>query len=410
MISEKRIFEQLHGCERARRIFEFHSLFMAGIYIHIPFCKQACHYCDFHFSTNQDTMQAMVEAQVREMELRQHYLQGQQVDTVYFGGGTPSLLPERLLEKLLEKINLLFPGKKSEITLEANPDDLHPSALFAWKSLGIDRLSLGVQSFQDQILKKYHRAHTSEQAKKAIKLGRKAGFEKFSIDLIYGYPHQDHSLWKEDVSIALELDPGHLSAYALTIEPKTAFGTWAKKGKFLPASEEFTAQQYEYLQERCDQAGYLSYEISNFSIPAQMALHNSNYWKGIPYLGIGPSAHSFDGKSRGHNHASNPLYLRALQVDKMPFQEEALSSQEHINEAIMIGLRTIWGVDTEALAKKFEVDILHEKQVALQKLAALEMIEIKGKILTLTRKGKLLADSIATELFLDTYDTSTPPS
>jgi len=379
---------------------------MAGIYIHIPFCKQACHYCDFHFSTNQDTMEAMVEAQVQEMQLREQYLQGQEVDTVYFGGGTPSLLPIKYLEKLLEKINLIFPGKKSEITLEANPDDLDYSVLVAWKSLGIDRLSLGVQSFQDQILQRYHRAHNSEQAKKAIKLGREAGFEKFSIDLIYGYPHQDHSLWKEDLNIALELNPGHLSAYALTIEPKTAFGSWTKKGKFLPASEEFIAQQYEYLLERCEQAGYLSYEISNFSIPGQMALHNSNYWKGIPYLGIGPSAHSFDGKSRGHNPASNPLYLKALMANKMPFEEEFLSSEERINEAIMIGLRTIWGVDTEALVKKFQVDILHEKQIELQKIADLDLIEIKGKILTLTRKGKLLADNIAAELFLDAYDTS----
>lgn len=379
---------------------------MAGIYIHIPFCKQACHYCDFHFSTNQDTIEAMVEAQVQEMQLRKQYLQGQEVDTVYFGGGTPSLLPIKYLEKLLEKINLIFPGKKSEITLEANPDDLDYSVLVAWKSLGIDRLSLGVQSFQDQILQRYHRAHNSEQAKKAIKLGREAGFEKFSIDLIYGYPHQDHSLWKEDLNIALELNPGHLSAYALTIEPKTAFGSWTKKGKFLPASEEFIAQQYEYLLERCEQAGYLSYEISNFSIPGQMALHNSNYWKGIPYLGIGPSAHSFDGKSRGHNPASNPLYLKALMANKMPFEEEFLSSEERINEAIMIGLRTIWGVDTEALVKKFQVDILHEKQIELQKIADLDLIEIKGKILTLTRKGKLLADSIAAELFLDAYDTS----
>jgi len=379
---------------------------MAGIYIHIPFCKQACHYCDFHFSTNQDTMEAMVEAQVQEMQLREQYLQGQEVDTVYFGGGTPSLLPIKYLEKLLEKINLIFPGKKSEITLEANPDDLDYSVLVAWKSLGIDRLSLGVQSFQNQILQRYHRAHNSEQAKKAIKLGREAGFEKFSIDLIYGYPHQDHSLWKEDLNIALELNPGHISAYALTIEPKTAFGSWTKKGKFLPASEEFIAQQYEYLLERCEQAGYLSYEISNFSIPGQMALHNSNYWKGIPYLGIGPSAHSFDGKSRGHNPASNPLYLKALKANKMPFEEEFLSSEERINEAIMIGLRTIWGVDTEALVKKFQVDILHEKQIELQKIADLDLIEIKGKILTLTRKGKLLADSIAAELFLDAYDTS----
>ena len=252
---------------------------MAGLYIHIPFCKQACHYCDFHFSTNLQLLSPVVESIVLEMELRKDYLKGESVDTVYFGGGTPSLLPAAALEQILDQVARIFPGKKLEITLEANPDDLDPNSLATWKSLGIDRLSLGIQSFQDEILKAYNRAHNAQQAKQAIQLGRSAGFEKFSIDLIYGFPHANHDLWKKDLKEALLLDPGHLSAYSLTLEPKTTFGNWAKKGRFIPAEEEFVAQQFEWLQEQCDQAGYQQYEISNFSRPDQAAIHNSNYWK-----------------------------------------------------------------------------------------------------------------------------------
>jgi len=249
---------------------------MAGLYIHIPFCKQACHYCDFHFSTNLKSIASVVDCICIELELRKDYLKGELVDTIYFGGGTPSLLPTESLEKILTQIALFFPGKRQEVTLEANPDDLNPQALATWKSLGIDRLSLGIQSFQDPILKAYNRAHTSTEAKQAIQLARAAGFEKFSIDLIYGYPHSDHSLWHLDLEEALRLDPGHLSAYSLTIEPKTTFGNWTQKGKFSPAEDEFVAQQYEWLQEQCDKAGYVQYESSNFSRPNQAAVHNSN--------------------------------------------------------------------------------------------------------------------------------------
>ena len=228
---------------------------MAGLYIHIPFCKQACHYCDFHFSTNLQLMEMMMDSICVELKLRKDYLKGEAVETIYFGGGTPSLVPAEYLEKILDQISQLFPGRKQEVTLEANPDDLNPQALATWKSLGIDRLSLGIQSFQDQILKAYNRAHNSKEATQAIQLARAAGFEKFSIDLIYGYPHSDHQLWQLDLEEALRLDPGHLSAYSLTIEPKTTFGNWTKKGKFSPAEDEFVAQQYEWLQEQCDKAG-----------------------------------------------------------------------------------------------------------------------------------------------------------
>lgn len=379
---------------------------MAGLYIHIPFCKQACHYCDFHFSTKLQLMEVMMDSITVELKLRKDYLKGEAVDTVYFGGGTPSLVPAEYLEKILDQIAQLFPGRKQEVTLEANPDDLNPQALANWKSLGIDRLSLGIQSFQDQILKAYNRAHTSKEATQAIQLARAAGFEKFSIDLIYGYPHTDHQLWKLDLEEALRLDPGHLSAYSLTIEPKTTFGNWTKKGKFSPAEDEFVAQQFEWLQERCDKAGYLQYEISNFSRPNQAAIHNSNYWKRSPYLGIGPSAHSFDGSSRGFNPSSNASYTKALSAGLLPFVLEQLTPTESINEEILTGLRTQWGLDTGSLADRYHLDILEIKKGPISKLTELGMIHTLGKTLTLTRKGQLLADSIASDIFIDSHDLS----
>lgn len=345
-------------------------------------------------------MEDMIEAIGIELELRKGYLKGELVDTVYFGGGTPSLLSGSQLEKILDKINLLFPSKKSEITLEANPDDLLPSKLEAWKSLGIDRLSLGIQSFQDEILKQYNRAHTARESKQAIDLGRKAGFEKFSIDLIYGFPHSDHSLWKNDLSQALELDPGHISAYALTVEPKTALGNWMKKGKFMPADEDFVAEQFEWLQEQSDRLGYIQYEISNFGKPGQFALHNTNYWKGSPYLGIGPSAHSFDGKDRGYNPSSNPGYLKSISSGNLPFVIEPLEKIDQINEKILTSLRTVWGLDTDSLKVQFDLDLLKEKKGEILSFEKQGWLITQGKTLSLTRKGKLLADSIASELFV----------
>jgi oxygen-independent coproporphyrinogen-3 oxidase len=379
---------------------------MAGLYIHIPFCKQACHYCDFHFSTNLHLMEPMMDSILLELQLRKEYLKGELVDTIYFGGGTPSLVPAEYLEKILDQISALFPGGKQEVTLEANPDDLNPQALATWKALGIDRLSLGIQSFQDQILKAYNRAHNSKEARQSIHLARAAGFEKFSIDLIYGYPHSDHRLWQLDLEEALLLDPGHLSAYSLTIEPKTTFGNWTKKGKFSPAEDEFVAQQFEYLQEQCDKAGYLQYEISNFSRPNQAAVHNSNYWKRSPYLGIGPSAHSFDGSSRGFNPSSNTSYTKALAAGSLPFVLEELTPEECINEEILTGLRTSWGLDTGSLAERYHLDILEIKKGSITKLTELGMIHTEAKTLTLTRKGQLLADSIASDIFIDSDDLS----
>lgn len=377
---------------------------MAGLYLHIPFCKQACHYCDFHFSTNLQQLPSLMDCLEVELELRKDYLKEAPVETIYLGGGTPSLVPIPLLEKLLEKVFSLFSGKKREVTLEANPDDLQPDRLAAWKSMGIDRLSLGIQSFQEEILQAYNRAHNAEEAKKAIHLARAAGFEKFSIDLLYGYPHPNHDLWKKDLNEALQLDPGHLSAYALTIEPKTVLNTWTKKGKFLPADEEFVAQQFEWLHEQCAKAGYQTYEVSSFCTPGQEAIHNCNYWKGAPYLGIGPSAHSYDGTNRGHNPSTNPSYIKALSAQQLPLILDHLAKEDRINEEILTRLRTCWGLDTADFAIRYSVDLLQVREKSINKLVTLGLLETTGKILSLPLKGMLLADSIAAELFLDSHD------
>lgn len=342
----------------------------------------------------------MVFAIGRELELRKDYLVGQHIETVYFGGGTPSLLSGKQLEYLLEKIRKHFPAEWKEVTLEANPDDLTEENLAIWKELGIDRLSLGIQSFQENVLRFYNRAHSSVEALEAIARSRKAGFEKFSLDLIYGFPHTDHSIWKQDLAEAIRQDPGHISAYSLTVEPKTALGRWSEKGKFLPAEEDFVAEQFEWLQAETEKAGYIQYEISNFGKPNQFALHNTNYWKGVPYLGLGPSAHSFDGKDRGQNPASNSHYLKALGANNSVFTPESLSSEDQINDRILTGLRTVWGLSPDDLARDFGLDFLHSKEKEITKLESQGWLKWDGKILSLSKRGMLLADSIAAELFV----------
>lgn len=342
----------------------------------------------------------MVSAIGRELELRKNYLIGQLIETVYFGGGTPSLLMGKHLEFLLEKIRENFSSNWKEVTLEANPDDLSEENLETWKALGIDRLSLGIQSFDEKVLQFYNRAHTSTEALEAISQGRKAGFEKFSIDLIYGFPNEDHSIWEKDLEEAIRQNPGHISAYSLTVESKTALGKWTEKGRFQPAEEDFVAEQFEWLQKQTEKAGYIQYEISNFGKPDQFALHNTNYWKGVPFLGLGPSAHSFDGKDRGLNPASNSHYLKSVGSDLIPFEIEHLSREEQINDRILTGLRTVWGISMEELRHDFEIDLLRSKEKEISKLESQGWLIWDGNTLSLSKRGMLLADSIATELFI----------
>jgi oxygen-independent coproporphyrinogen-3 oxidase len=249
-------------------------------------------------------------------------------------------------------------------------------------------------------LKFYNRAHTAKESKSAIAKARKVGFEKFSLDLIYGYPQPNHGLWNRDLSEALAQNPGHISSYALTVEPKTPLGNWAKKGKFQPADEDFVAEQFEILQEQTDKAGYIQYEVSNFGKPNQFALHNTNYWKGIPYLGIGPSAHSFDGKHRGANPSNNSLYLKNMEEHTIPFVVDDLSDDERLNEYILTGLRTLWGIDFGVIHRDFSHDLLASKKTILARMDSEGWLIWKDKNLSLSKSGKLLADSIAAALFV----------
>lgn len=373
---------------------------MAGIYIHIPFCKQACHYCDFHFSTNLSNIDQMTEMICRELELRKDYLDGASIETVYFGGGTPSLLPIKNLYKILNVITKFFGGKWKEVTLESNPDDLKEENLKDWKSLGIDRLSLGIQSFDERILSFYNRAHTAKESKESIQKARTLGFEKFSIDLMYGFPNPDHTIWMRDLTEAIAQETGHISSYALTIEPKTTLEKWVRKGLFTVAEDEFVAQQFEYLQEQTEKAGYIQYEVASFGKPGQFALHNSNYWKGIPYLGIGPSAHSFDGQDRGSNPSNNSRYLNLLKNDQIPFISEPLTQEERLNEYLLTGLRTIWGINLTQIMNTYNHDLRVEKKQILEKMNNNGWLIWGENTLSLSRSGKLLADSIVAALFI----------
>ncbi len=337
----------------------------------------------------------------KELILRKNYLpEGEIIETVYFGGGTPSLLSQSQIAYLMDAIHANYPVKLREVTLEANPDDLNNVKLAQFLNSGIDRLSIGIQSFRNDVLTFYNRAHNAEESIQSLELARNAGFSKLSIDLMYGFPSHDHSGWESDLGIALDLDPGHISSYALTIEPRTALGAWVKKGSFQPASDDFVAEEFEILQDATEAAGYIQYEISNFGKPKAFGLHNTNYWTGVPYLGVGPSAHSFDGTNRGYNVSNNSAYVRAMHEGKLVFETDNLSAEDRINEYILTSLRTSWGTDLNFLASTYQVNLIKLKSPELDFLNKSGWVSIEGDHLILSRKGKLLADSIAAKLFL----------
>ena len=343
----------------------------------------------------------MVDSICTELVLRKDFLPKETpVRTVYFGGGTPSLLSKPHLEKILETITKWYSLDLEEVTLEANPDDLSTSNLQNWKTLGIDRLSIGIQTFNPEILKFYNRAHTAEESLKAIESAKSTGFEKLSVDLIYGFPSSNHDVWKKDLEIALSQNPGHISSYCLTLEPKTALGNWHKKGKYQAASEDFAAEQFEILMQSMEDSGYIQYEISNFGKLGQFALHNTNYWLGVPYLGIGPSAHSFDGKSRGSNIAHNAQYINKLKTGESIYAKEILSDEDAANDYILTSLRTIWGTDINYLKNSSGYDLAFLKLDTIKMLMQEKLILEETNKIILTKKGRLLADSIAESLFL----------
>ena len=374
---------------------------VAGIYIHIPFCSKACHYCDFHFSTNLDLKQGMANAIVKEIVMQKDYLGGEEISTIYFGGGTPSLLGKEDLLKIINEIrtnNNLIPDL--EITLEANPDDLTKQKLDDLKSIGINRLSIGIQSFEDDILKFFNRLHNSEQSARSIEAARSAGFDNISVDLIYGAPGQTNDSLKKDISKVLSFRPEHISAYSLTIEERTVFGKWKASNKLTPMDEELVAEQFEIMMDMLTKKGYDHYEISNFGLPDFHSRHNSSYWRGVKYLGVGPSAHSYDGISRQFNIANNAIYVRKIDSGEVPFEREVLTREDKINEYFFIGLRTASGCDLDFLMEEYAFGLSDEQENYVEQLVRLGKVIFNGHQIKLTNKGKLLADKIASDLFV----------
>ncbi len=373
---------------------------MSGIYIHIPFCKQRCFYCNFHFSTQLKKRDEMVNAICIEIALRQNYLQDKNLQSIYFGGGTPSLLSQKQLLQIFESIEKFFTiNANAEITLEANPDDLSEEKLVELKLTPINRLSIGVQSFFDADLKWMNRAHNSLEAERAITIAKQKGFKNITIDLIYGTPGLTNENWLKNIQKALTLGVNHISSYALTVEPKTALAAMIEKGHFSNPNEEQAAEQFDILVNTLTAFGFIHYEISNFAKPDFFAKHNSNYWKGKHYLGVGPSAHSFNTVSRSWNVANNQKYLNALKKNELDITDEILTVNNQINEYIMTGLRTIWGCNLNDVATQFGV---LEKQRLIKvssKFIEQDLLMIKDNILLTTSKGKFLADGIAANLF-----------
>ncbi|RYY17078.1 MAG: radical SAM family heme chaperone HemW [Cytophagaceae bacterium] len=376
---------------------------MAGLYLHIPFCKQACHYCDFHFSTSLGLKSQFVEALLKEMTLRRAYLPdpAAPLETIYFGGGTPSLLTSEELSRIFEAIQATFlVSPQAEITLEANPDDLTAEKLAGLAASPVNRLSIGLQSFHEPHLRLMNRAHSAQESGEAVRRAQAAGFENISVDLIYGVPAATHAIWEADLARLFELRVPHVSAYALTIEPDTAFGRRLKKGTFVAPPEEFVAQQFEMLLTQLRAHGYEQYEISNFCQPGRESRHNANYWRGVPYLGLGPSAHSFDGRSRQYAVANNPQYVAAvLERGEVPATVEHLSPLDQANEYLLTTLRTSQGCDLGHLRNALGLDLLAGRADYLRSLTSQGMATLENGILRLTDAGKLLADHITLELF-----------
>lgn len=374
---------------------------MAGIYIHIPFCKQKCTYCDFHFSTTfEEYRQEMIDSICKEIELRQGYLAEKEIKTIYFGGGTPSILLESELKQILKTISAQFEvDSDAEVTLEANPDDINSESLNLWKSVGVNRLSIGLQSFKQSDLDWMNRAHNVDESLNCVQLAQEHGFDNLTVDLMYGLPDLNMSEWSNHVQKVIDMGVPHISAYCLTVEEKTALSNWVNRGKITTPNEDVQSDQFMKLLEMVEANGFEQYEISNFSKPGHESKHNSNYWKGEWYLGVGPSAHSFNSKSRSWNIANNRKYLKAIEDNTEVFETEVLSKIDQFNERILIGLRTAYGVNLNDLNQIVPISASFES--VLMDFKEKNWIHENAKVLTLSKEGKLRADYIASELFID---------
>lgn len=372
---------------------------MAGIYIHIPFCKQACHYCNFHFSTNLSSRDRMVEAILVEIDRRIDFLDGGDLETIYFGGGTPSVLSGDQISKILRRLEQQYTWQDGiEITLEANPDDLIKDKLSELIDAGVNRLSIGIQSFNKEDLVYMNRSHTDIQAHECITNAYDLGFQNLSLDLIFGIPNRTSEEWQDNLDRAISYNPSHLSCYNLTIEPKTAFDKWVKIGKIQDIDQEASAVQFLQAHQWLTDKGYDHYEISNYAFGEHLALHNTNYWRGIPYLGLGPSAHSFDGEKRYWNINNNAMYLSMIENGQLPIEGEILSKMDRYNEYVMTSLRTKWGCDLEHLDTIYPIEktsFLSSIQAEIDRGFVIKI----GNHYVLTPQGMLMADQIIGNLF-----------
>ena len=376
---------------------------MSGLYIHIPFCKQACHYCDFHFSTVMKKRTDMVDALIKEISLRKDELP-ETIETIYFGGGTPSVLSTDEINLLIDAVYTHFDvADNPEITLEANPDDLSGNRIIELSKSRINRLSIGIQSFFDDDLQLMNRAHNAAEAKESLAEAAKY-FDNISIDLIYGIPGMDNEKWQQNIDTALSFKIPHISSYALTVEPKTALQKLISVGKIPSPSDEVASEHFRILTGRLQREGFVHYELSNFGKPGYFSRNNTAYWLGKKYLGIGPSAHSYDGNSRSWNVANNSFYLKAIEESRLPLEKEILTQTDRYNEYIMTGLRTIWGVSLDRIEQEFGADVLEYLEAQSESFLQQELLVVENRVLKTTEKGKFLADGIASDLFLVNLD------
>ncbi len=373
---------------------------MAGIYIHIPFCKQACNYCDFHFSTSLKNKEAFLDALKKEIELQKDYLGTKKINTIYLGGGTPSLLNQNELMQVFGTIDKYFKiHKDAEITLEANPDDLTKNKIKELKDTPINRFSIGIQSFYDEDLKLMNRAHNSQEAISAVKGAQDAGFENITIDLIYGIPNLTEHRWRNNLQNAFLLDVKHISAYCLTVEPKTVLAHQVKTKQIKNIDEQQSSEQFEIMLDAMKQQSFVQYEISNFCKDNFYSKHNSNYWLKEKYLGLGPSAHSYNGSTRQWNISNNALYIKGVEENKLNFELEELSDSQRYNEYILTSLRTIWGTSLDVISSSYGNNYQTYCLKEVEKYILSEDVKIEANKLFLTNKGKLIADKIASDLF-----------
>ena len=372
------------------------------IYLHIPFCKQKCSYCNFHFSTSFSLKDEMLSAIKKEIQLRHNELENKTLKSLYFGGGTPSVLSVDEIKSLIDEIQKYFSFDNNiEITLESNPDDLNKNFLKELSQTEINRLSIGTQSFYDEDLKLMNRAHNASEAESSIKRAQDFGLVNISIDLIYGSPTSNFEIWKDNLSKTIELQVPHVSSYALTVEPKTALEKWIENGKIRSPEETEQNQEFYYMKDFLKDNGFDHYEISNFGKPGFHSKHNSAYWKSEPYLGIGPSAHSYNGHlERSWNIANNPIYIKNLNQNILPKEKEILTEKDRFNEMMMIGLRTIWGVDLNRINQNFSSEVIDYLNQEIKSKIESGILEIENNYLKIPEKHWFLADGIASDLFI----------